>query len=96
VPAVPALTCLPWFTPAGASTASLIIVTANSATALTARASGAGSLGWAVVGPFAAAAILGAWDGKRLAAKVSGPVLQRAFGALPPATALFMPAGAPL
>ena len=27
---------------------------------------------WAVIGPFTGAAILGAWDGKRLAAKVSG------------------------
>ncbi|MFE2432594.1 sulfite exporter TauE/SafE family protein [Streptomyces sp. NPDC059373] len=69
---------------------SLLVITANSATALTARAGGAGGLDWAVVGPFTAAAILGAWDGKRLAAKVSGPVLQRVFAVLLLAVALFM------
>ena len=36
------------------------------------RAATVEQLDWAVVGPFAGAAILGAWDGKRLAAKVPG------------------------
>ena len=38
------------------------------------------ALDWTVVGPFTAAAVLGAWDGRRLAARVSGRTLQRVFG----------------
>lgn len=32
-----------------------------------------------MIAPFAGAAILGAWDGKRLAAKFAGATLQRVF-----------------
>ncbi|WP_368857881.1 TSUP family transporter, partial [Streptomyces sp. DH12] len=52
------------------------------------------SLDWAVIGPFIAAAVLGAWDGKRLAAKVSGPGLQRVFAVVLLAVAAFMLADA--
>jgi glyoxylase-like metal-dependent hydrolase (beta-lactamase superfamily II) len=49
---------------------------------LAAPAGRAGSLAgpdWAVIGPFTGAAVLGAWDGKRLTARFSGAALQRAF-----------------
>lgn len=58
---------------------SLLVITLNSVAALALRAGTADRLDWAVIGPFAGAAILGAWDGKRLATKVSGQVLQRVF-----------------
>ncbi|MGW0749095.1 hypothetical protein ACWD3L_06440, partial [Streptomyces sp. NPDC002587] len=45
---------------------------------------------WAVIGPFTGAAILGAWDGKRLAAKVTGTLLQRTFAIVLLAVAAFM------
>ncbi len=48
----------------------------------------------AVVGAFVGAAILGAWDGKRPAAKVSGRRLQRIVALVPPAVAAFMPVDA--
>jgi uncharacterized membrane protein YfcA len=58
---------------------SLLVITVNSLAALAARTGTADSLHWAVIAPFAGAAVLGAWDGKRLAAKVSGRALQRTF-----------------
>ncbi|MFF8868275.1 sulfite exporter TauE/SafE family protein [Streptomyces sp. NPDC015139] len=58
---------------------SLLVITVNALAALTMRAGTADGLDWTVVGPFAGAAILGAWDGKRLSAKLSGRTLQRAF-----------------
>lgn len=45
---------------------------------------------WAVVGPFTAAAILGAWDGKRLADKLSGATLQKVFAIALLAVAVLM------
>ncbi|MFP3992528.1 TSUP family transporter, partial [Streptomyces sp. E11-3] len=47
-------------------------------------------LNWAVIAPFTATAILGAWDGKRLAAKVSSTLLQRVFAVVLLAVAAFM------
>ncbi|MER6261129.1 sulfite exporter TauE/SafE family protein [Streptomyces sp900105245] len=58
---------------------SLLVITVNALAALTMRAGTADGLDWTVVGPFAGAAVLGAWDGKRLSAKLSGRTLQRAF-----------------
>ncbi|WP_314220126.1 sulfite exporter TauE/SafE family protein [Streptomyces zaehneri] len=58
---------------------SLLVITVNSLAALTARAGTVDGLDWAVVGPFVGAAVLGAWDGKRLAVKVSGRALRRIF-----------------
>ncbi|MBE4733838.1 MULTISPECIES: sulfite exporter TauE/SafE family protein [Streptomyces] len=57
----------------------LLVITVNSFAALAGRAGTAETLDWAVVAPFVAAAVLGAWDGRRLAAKVSGDTLRRIF-----------------
>lgn len=88
--AVPALVSVLGVAMAEAVGTSLLIITANSAAALTARLGGTAELDWMLVGPFAATAILGAWDGRRLAARVSGPALQRIFAAVLLAVALVM------
>jgi uncharacterized membrane protein YfcA len=77
--AVPALMNVVGLRMRAAVGTSLLVITANSLAALLARAGTAQSLDWAVVAPFAGAAVLGAWDGKRLAARVSGGTLQRVF-----------------
>jgi len=77
--AVPALVSVLGLRMRAAVGTSLLVITVNSVAALALRAGTAEGLDWAVIGPFAGAAILGAWDGKRLAAKVSGQVLQRIF-----------------
>ena len=69
---------------------SLLVITVNSLAALGARAGTGMHLDWAVVGPFTAAAVLGAWDGKRLAGKVRGRTLQTLFAYVLLAVALFM------
>lgn len=69
---------------------SLLVITVNSLAALAMRAGTADGLDWAVIGPFAGAAILGAWDGKRLSAKLSGQTLQRVFALVLLAVAGFM------
>ncbi|WP_432169469.1 sulfite exporter TauE/SafE family protein [Streptomyces sp. 1222.5] len=69
---------------------SLLVITVNSLAALTMRAGTADGLDWTVVGPFAGAAILGAWDGRRLSVKLSGRTLQRAFALALLAVAGFM------
>ncbi|GHH83279.1 hypothetical protein GCM10018793_44980 [Streptomyces sulfonofaciens] len=66
----------------------------RSLASLATRPSGATALEPAVVGSFAGAAILGAWDGGRLAAKVSGPRPQRLFALVPPAVAVLVLADA--
>ncbi|MEU8970731.1 sulfite exporter TauE/SafE family protein [Streptomyces monashensis] len=58
---------------------SLLVITVNSLAALGLRSGTVDHLDWAVVGPFAGAAILGAWDGRRLGAKVQGGTLRRIF-----------------
>ncbi|NBM16000.1 sulfite exporter TauE/SafE family protein [Streptomyces sp. GC420] len=68
----------------------LLVIIVNSVAALTVRAGTAGAVDWAVVAPFTAAAVLGAWDGKRLATKVSGAGLQRIFARVLLAVAAFM------
>ncbi|MET8468214.1 sulfite exporter TauE/SafE family protein [Streptomyces sp. NPDC004856] len=68
---------------------SLLVIVVNSLAALAAR-SGGGELRWEVVAPFAGAAVLGAWDGKRLAARVTGNTLQRVFAWVLLAVAAFM------
>ncbi|OKI77015.1 sulfite exporter TauE/SafE family protein [Streptomyces sp. CB02414] len=67
---------------------SLLVITMNSLAALAAR-TGTG-LHWEVIGPFTGAAILGAWDGKRLATKISGTTLQKIFAGVLLAVAAFM------
>ncbi|MEV5574734.1 sulfite exporter TauE/SafE family protein [Spirillospora sp. NPDC052269] len=62
---------------------SLVVILINSVVSLTTRlAVGGDSLDFAIFVPFVGAAILGAWEGKRLAAMLSGAALQRAFAAL--------------
>ncbi|MFI6875555.1 sulfite exporter TauE/SafE family protein [Streptomyces sp. NPDC050400] len=58
---------------------SLLVITINSLAALGARAGTAVDLDWAVIAPFTAAAILGAWDGKRHAQRLTGDTLRRIF-----------------
>ncbi|MGW1620157.1 sulfite exporter TauE/SafE family protein [Streptomyces sp. NPDC002172] len=73
---------------------SLLVITVNSLTALAARAGAAAGVDWSAVGPFAGAAILGAWDGRRLAARLSAGTLQRLFAYALLAVAAFMLADA--
>lgn len=87
---VPALVTVLAFRMEAAVGTSLLVITANSLASLATRSGAAASLDWAVIGPFVGAAILGALDGKRLAAKVSGPRLQRVFAAVLLAVAVFM------
>ncbi|MCD9880768.1 sulfite exporter TauE/SafE family protein [Streptomyces guryensis] len=77
--AVPALVGVLGLRMRAAVGTSLLVITLNSVAALALRAGTADGLDWAVIGPFAGAAVLGAWDGKRLATKVSGQALQRIF-----------------
>ncbi|MEU4176717.1 sulfite exporter TauE/SafE family protein [Streptomyces sp. NPDC026589] len=69
---------------------SLLVITVNSLAALGARSGTGDDLRWEVIAPFAGAAILGAWDGRRLAAKVSGATLRRVFAYTLFAVAAFM------
>jgi len=69
---------------------SLLVITVNSLAALAARTGTGGDLRWELIGPFAAAAVLAAWDGKRLAAKVTGGTLRRIFAVVLLAVAAFM------
>ncbi|KFG72034.1 sulfite exporter TauE/SafE family protein [Streptomyces mutabilis] len=88
--AVPALVTV-LAVPMGAAVGtSLLVVTANALVALAARAYSAVHLDLTLLLPFLATAVLGAWDGRRLAAKVSEGTLRRVFGAVPLAVALAM------
>ncbi|PWK65177.1 hypothetical protein BCL76_113164 [Streptomyces sp. CG 926] len=69
---------------------SLLVITVNSLAALTVRTGSAAPVDWAVVAPFTGAAILAAWDGKRLAAAIKGPTLQRIFAVVLLCVAAFM------
>ncbi|MEV5600736.1 sulfite exporter TauE/SafE family protein [Streptomyces sp. NPDC052299] len=69
---------------------SLLVITINSIAALGARAGTGTHLDWAVIAPFTGAAILGAWDGKRYAQRLSGNTLQRVFAYALLAVAAFM------
>lgn len=88
--AVPALVSVLGLRMRDAVGTSLLVITANSLAALAMRAGTADGLDWAAIGPFAGAAVLAAWDGKRLAAKVSGRALQRTFALVLLAVAAFM------
>ncbi|MFB7915631.1 sulfite exporter TauE/SafE family protein [Streptomyces sp. NPDC056061] len=87
VPALVTVLALPMSTAVGTS---LLVITVNSTAALATRLATPVPLDWAVIAPFTAAAVLGAWDGRRLAAKVSTHTLQRVFGAVLLAVAVFM------
>ncbi|MFD8855089.1 TSUP family transporter [Streptomyces sp. NPDC059604] len=87
VPALVAVVAVPMASAVGTS---LLVITVNSVAALATRLATPTALHWATIAPFTAAAVLGAWDGKRLAAKVSTAALQRIFGAVLLAVAVFM------
>jgi uncharacterized membrane protein YfcA len=91
---VPALVTVLSFEMQAAVGTSLVVITVNYLASLATRLGAVVTLDWAVVGPFTAAAILGAWDGNRLAAKVSGSRLQQVFAAVLLAVATFMLADA--
>ncbi|MGI5452790.1 sulfite exporter TauE/SafE family protein [Streptomyces sp. CA-249302] len=88
--AVPALVTVLAVPMSAAVGTSLLVIVANALVALAARAHTAAQLDWAPIMPFLATAVLGAWDGRRLAAKASPAVLQRVFGFVLLAVALAM------
>ncbi|MFI1865790.1 sulfite exporter TauE/SafE family protein [Streptomyces jumonjinensis] len=77
--AVPALVSVVGLRMKAAVGTSLLVIVVTSLAALATRTGTADGLDWAVIAPFTGAAILGAWDGRRLAAKVSGDRLRRLF-----------------
>ncbi|MFD5295119.1 sulfite exporter TauE/SafE family protein [Streptomyces mutabilis] len=87
VPALVTVLAVPMGAAVGTS---LLVVTANALVALAARAYSAVHLDLRLLLPFLATAVLGAWDGRRLAAKVSEGTLRRVFGAVLLAVALAM------
>ncbi|MHA7960761.1 sulfite exporter TauE/SafE family protein [Streptomyces sp. L500] len=87
---VPTLVAVLAFEMQAAVGTSLLVITTNSLASLLTRGATASGLDWSVIAPFAATAILGAWDGKRLAAKVSGTALRRTFAVALLAVAAFM------
>ncbi|MBQ0826358.1 sulfite exporter TauE/SafE family protein [Streptomyces tagetis] len=92
--AVPALVSV-LAVPMGAAVGtSLLVVLVNAVVALGARAGTAAHLDLAPLLPFLAAAVLGAWDGRRLAARVSAGTLRRIFGSVLLAVAVAMAATA--
>ncbi|MFD9038416.1 sulfite exporter TauE/SafE family protein [Streptomyces bottropensis] len=88
--AVPALTTVLAFEMQTAVGTSLLVISANSMASLATRGATTAGIDWVVIGPFTGAAILGAWDGKRLATKVTGSLLQRTFALVLLAVAAFM------
>ncbi|MEU5432340.1 sulfite exporter TauE/SafE family protein [Streptomyces sp. NPDC020719] len=88
--AVPALVGVVGLRMRAAVGTSLLVITVNSPAALPARTGTAEGLDRAVGGPFMGAAVLGAWDGKRLSAKVSGGTLRKVFAYVLLAVAVFM------
>ncbi|MEV7860381.1 sulfite exporter TauE/SafE family protein [Streptomyces hirsutus] len=88
--AVPALVTVLAFEMQAAVGTSLLVIAANSLASLATRGATTVGIDWAVTGPFIGAAILGAWDGKRLAAKVTGTLLQRTFAGVLLTVAAFM------
>ncbi|MET7779714.1 sulfite exporter TauE/SafE family protein [Streptomyces sp. NPDC005388] len=88
--AVPALVTVLAFEMQAAIGTSLLIISVNSLASLLTRGATTSGLDWTLIVPFTGTAILGAWDGKRLAGKVSGRLLQRTFAVVLLAVAAFM------
>ncbi|MEU3885073.1 sulfite exporter TauE/SafE family protein [Streptomyces sp. NPDC029041] len=88
--AVPALVTVLAFEMQAAIGTSLLVISANSLASLATRGATTAGVDWTVIAPFTGAAILGAWDGKRLATRISGPLLQRTFAVVLLAVAAFM------
>ncbi|MEU5691875.1 sulfite exporter TauE/SafE family protein [Actinosynnema sp. NPDC020468] len=76
VPALVAVLAVPMSAAVGTS---LLVIVVNGLAATATRLPSFTGLDWTVLGPFAAAALLGAWDGKRLAHRVDPTTLRRAF-----------------
>ncbi|MFJ7333181.1 sulfite exporter TauE/SafE family protein [Streptomyces sp. NPDC101110] len=92
--AVPALVTVLAFEMQAAIGTSLLVISANSLASLATRGATTAGVDWTVLGPFTGAAILGARDGKRLAARISGSLLQRTFAVVLLAVAALMLADA--
>ncbi|WP_327111172.1 sulfite exporter TauE/SafE family protein [Streptomyces sp. NBC_01341] len=88
--AVPALVSVLGLAMRRAVGTSLLVITVNSFAALAARTGTGDGLDWGLIGPFTGAAILGAWDGKRLSSKVSVNSLQKVFAGVLLVVAVFM------
>ncbi|WP_309117299.1 sulfite exporter TauE/SafE family protein [Saccharothrix sp.] len=78
VPALVSALAVPMTTAVGTS---LLVISINATTAFAVRLGTVATLNWALIAPFAATALLGAWDGKRLATKLNPKTLQRLFAA---------------
>ncbi|CCH29963.1 sulfite exporter TauE/SafE family protein [Actinosynnema sp. NPDC047251] len=78
VPALVGVLAVPMSAAVGTS---LLVIAVNAAAAFASRLGAVGTVDWSLVGPFAATALLGAWDGRRLAAKVGTTALRRVFAA---------------
>lgn len=78
--AVPALVTVLGVPMTQAVGTSLLVVVANALVALPARAGGGVTADWALLAPFVAGAMLGAWDGRRLAARVPAARRRRVLG----------------
>ncbi|MFD8282986.1 sulfite exporter TauE/SafE family protein [Streptomyces solisilvae] len=87
---VPALVTVAAFEMRAAVGTSLLVIAANSLASLATRGATTAGIDWALIAPFTGAAILGAWDGRRLAARVGGTRLKRTFAILLLAVAAFM------
>ncbi|MFE9176082.1 sulfite exporter TauE/SafE family protein [Streptomyces sp. NPDC007126] len=94
--AVPALVTVLAVPMSAAVGTSLLVVSANALVALAGRAHSAVHLDLGLLLPFLATAVLGAWDGRRLATKVSAATLRRVFGAVLLSVAVAMGATAVL
>ncbi|MEV4256227.1 sulfite exporter TauE/SafE family protein [Spirillospora sp. NPDC049652] len=76
---VPALVTRLAFPMRAAIGTSLLVIAVNALASLVTRGAAASDLDWATIVPFAGAAILAARDGRRLACRLSGRLLQRGF-----------------
>ncbi|WP_411109090.1 sulfite exporter TauE/SafE family protein [Streptomyces sp. c-19] len=88
--AVPALVTVLAFEMQAAVGTSLLVISTNSLASLATRGATTAGVEWAVIAPFTGAAVLGAWDGRRLATKITGTVLQRTFAVVLLTVAAFM------
>lgn len=86
---VPALTLALAYNMPDAVGTSLLIIAINSAAALAERAGQHQTVHWHIIAPFTLAAIIGSLAGKRVADRVDGPKLTRAFVVLLVAVAVY-------
>lgn len=91
VPALVGALAVPMTTAVGTS---LLVISVNAGTAFAVRLGTVATLNWTLIGPFAATALLGAWDGRRLAGKIRPTTLRKLFAATLLGVAAFMLADA--